>query len=58
MAIKSPCFECLQREIPKTCELHCERWKEYKKQHEEEKKTNYKNKLFLKIKYGGYYTYE
>ena len=42
---KSPCKNCLDRKIPKTCEKDCIKWKEFKEIHEKERE-----KYFLERK--------
>lgn len=40
----SPCKNCNQRTIPKTCESTCEKWQQYANQKKKEKESITKHK--------------
>lgn len=42
--IKSPCKDCEERKVPKTCETTCAKWAYFKKKSEEQKEIIKKKK--------------
>lgn len=37
--VKSPCMNCTNRKVPKTCEKDCELWVQFKKEKDAEKEA-------------------
>lgn len=50
--VESPCQFCKERKIPKTCEQHCDRWKQYVAEKEKDDKLVYEKKHLAYRIYG------